>query len=69
MYIAAAEVARVLAGRRVESVAMLLHGSELQLYLCGPGEKVSLQSDAKINIAFNSLTKTFTDDIMYKSVR
>lgn len=34
------EVGRALAGRRVESLAMLLHGSELQLHLCGPGEKV-----------------------------
>ena len=37
----AAEVGRGLAGRKVESLAMLLHGSELELHLCGPGEKVS----------------------------
>lgn len=36
----AGEVGRALAGRKVESLAMLLHGSELQLHLCGPGEKV-----------------------------
>ncbi|MPD02409.1 hypothetical protein E2C01_097988 [Portunus trituberculatus] len=59
------EVGRGLAGRKVESMAMLLHGSELQLHLCGPGEKVvsthSVSQQASVREFFSSLVNTHLD--------
>ncbi|XP_063884250.1 serine/threonine-protein kinase Nek8-like isoform X1 [Scylla paramamosain] len=59
------EVGRGLAGRKVESMAMLLHGSELQLHLCGPGEKVvsshSVSQQASVREFFSALVNTHLD--------
>ncbi|KAK7065524.1 hypothetical protein SK128_006706 [Halocaridina rubra] len=52
------QVAGALGGRKVESIAIVLHGSEMQLYLCGPGEKVLSTHSAAEQVSVREFLST-----------
>ncbi|XP_037787785.1 serine/threonine-protein kinase Nek9-like [Penaeus monodon] len=60
-----AQVTTALGGRKVETVALVLHGSEVELYLCGPGEKVlsthSASEQVSVREFFSTLINTHVD--------
>ncbi|XP_042232485.1 serine/threonine-protein kinase Nek8-like isoform X2 [Homarus americanus] len=62
------QVSGALAGRKVETLAVVLHGSESQLYLCGPGEKVvsghSAAEQVSVREFLSSLVSTHVDRTM-----
>ncbi|KAK4312033.1 hypothetical protein Pmani_016499 [Petrolisthes manimaculis] len=53
------QVSTALGGRQVESIGLVLHGSEVQLHLCGPGEKLlsanSVVEDSAVRGFFTAL--------------
>ncbi|XP_066971420.1 serine/threonine-protein kinase Nek8-like isoform X1 [Macrobrachium rosenbergii] len=59
------QVSAALAGRKVESIAIVLHGSEVQLHLCGPGEKVlnthTSSEQVSVREFFSTLVKNHID--------
>ncbi|XP_047483303.1 serine/threonine-protein kinase Nek8-like [Penaeus chinensis] len=60
-----AQVTTALGGRKVETVAVVLHGSEVELYLCGPGEKVlsahSASEQVSVREFFSALINAHVD--------
>ncbi|XP_045610447.2 serine/threonine-protein kinase Nek8 isoform X2 [Procambarus clarkii] len=55
------QVATALAGRKVETIGVVLHGSEVQLHLCGPGEKVLSVHSAAEQVSVREFLSTLVN--------
>ena len=53
------QVQIALEGRKVESIALVFHGTESVLFLCGPGDKVNTISYVLKHVFYNNNVNIF----------